>query len=215
MNLGEISAYFESGNHARSAGTISYNKSDPGGKSYGKYQIAIRPGTLKRYIAWSIFNQEFKNVNPGTEEFDAIWKRLAEEKPEEFEEDQFKFIKLTHYDSVERLAKEYGFDTTNRAIQEALFSIGVQHGRTAVILKNALLLRNKTNNNDIDNLYDARIAYVKSLPLAQKMKDTLLQRYSFERSLVHQYYAEPQSDLKSLLQHLPHTHQEKVADNTK
>ena len=214
MKLGEISAHFESGSNKRSVGTISYNKSDPGGKSYGKFQIAIRPGTLKKYLAWSVFNQEFKEVNPGTEEFDAVWKRLAEEKPAEFEEDQFQFIKVTHYDPVARLAKEFGFDTEDRAIQEALFSIGVQHGRYAVIIKRAARLRSSGSTDDIDNLYEARKEYVQGLVLPANIKASLMNRYYNESLMVHLYSQNTQYEIESLLKEFPQKHQT-TADNTK
>lgn len=183
MKLGSISAYFESGNTERSVGTISFNPSDPGGKSYGKYQIAVRPGTLKKYIAWSVFNSEFQGVHPGSAEFDAVWKRLAEEKPEEFEKDQFEFIKSTHYNPVERAAKTFGFDVTNEAIQEALFSIGVQHGGFKTILRLASALRSKVGS-DIEALYEARKKYVSNLNMADKIKQALQKRYEREASLV-------------------------------
>ena len=178
--LGYISALYESGNNDRSVGTISYNKSDPGGKSYGKYQIATRTGTLKRYIAWSTFNSEFQGVHPASKEFDAVWKRLAEESPEEFEADQFNFIKTTHYDPVYRVARDFGFDVDNRAIQEALFSIGVQHGGYRHILKMALQLKKSEKYDDLTALYEARKKYVSSLSLPSALKDALLRRYEAE-----------------------------------
>ena len=183
MRLGDISAYFESGNTERSVGTISYNKSDPGGKSYGKYQIAARTGTLKKYIAWSIYNAEFQGVHPASSEFDAIWKRLAEEHPIEFEQDQYNFIKTTHYNPVERAAKPLGFDTNNIGIQEALFSIGVQHGGYKTILREAVVLRAK-GQTQVESLYNARRSYVNKLALSSQIKSALQKRYDKEYQIV-------------------------------
>lgn len=183
MRLGDISAYFESGNTERSVGTISYNKSDPGGKSYGKYQIAARTGTLKKYIAWSVFTSEFQGVHPASSEFDAVWKRLAEEKPEEFERDQYQFIVQTHYNPVERAAKPLGFDVTNVAVQEALFSIGVQHGGYKTILREAVVFRAQ-GKTQIEALYEARRNYVNKLSLSQQIKSALQKRYDKEYQIV-------------------------------
>lgn len=183
MRLGDISAYFESGNTSRSVGTISFNKSDPGGKSYGKYQIATRTGTLKKYIAWSVFNAEFQGVHPASAEFDAIWKRLAEEKPIEFEQDQYNFIKATHYEPVARAAKDMGFNLKDEGVQEALFSIGVQHGGFKTILREAFTLRAK-GQSQVEALYNARRNYVNKLSLSQQIKNALQKRYENESRIV-------------------------------
>src|SRR5690349_18344275 len=46
-HLGALSAKYESGN--RKSSTISSNKGDPGGVSYGSYQLASKVGTAKRF----------------------------------------------------------------------------------------------------------------------------------------------------------------------
>ena len=212
MRLGDISAYFESGNTDRSVGTISYNKSDPGGKSYGKYQIATKTGTLKKYIAWSIYNAEFQGVHPASSEFDAIWKRLAEEHPIEFEQDQYNFIKTTHYNPVERAAKPMGFDTNNLGVQEALFSIGVQHGGYKTILREAVVLRAK-GQTQVEALYNARKAYVNKLSLNQQIKAALQKRYDKEYQIVKTLFEGGVSEVELLL-YKPERAQEQPAPHT-
>ena len=212
MRLGDISAYFESGNTERSVGTISYNKSDPGGKSYGKYQIATKTGTLKKYIAWSIYNAEFQGVHPASSEFDAIWKRLAEEHPIEFEQDQYNFIKTTHYNPVERAAKPMGFDTNNLGVQEALFSIGVQHGGYKTILREAVVLRAK-GQTQVEALYNARKAYVNKLSLNQQIKAALQKRYDKEYQIVKTLFEGGVSEVELLL-YKPERAQEQPAPHT-
>lgn len=213
MRLGDISAYFESGNNGRSVGTISYNKSDPGGKSYGKYQIATKTGTLKKYIAWSIYNAEFQGVHPASSEFDAIWKRLAAEHPIEFEQDQYNFIKTTHYNPVERAAKPMGFDTNNFGVQEALFSIGVQHGGYKTILREAVVLRAK-GQTQVEALYNARAAYVNKLALSPQIKAALQKRYDKELKIVQILSRGEVSEVELLINKQIPTLQEPPAQHT-
>ena len=182
MIQGDVAAYFESGNHPRSVETISYNASDPGGKSYGKYQLSVRSGTLKKYIAWSRFNDKFKYANPGSKEFDKIWVTIAQEEPE-FEKDQYEFIELTHFKPVQRYAKLQGFDTDNFAVNEALFSIGVQHGGFKNIIDLAVRQRTCAKpsvKEDIENLYKARDIYVGKIGLPKNIENALHNRYKKE-----------------------------------
>ena len=190
MIQGDVAAYFESGNHPRSVETISYNASDPGGKSYGKYQLSVRSGTLKKYIAWSRFNDKFKYANPGSKEFDKIWVTVAQEEPE-FEKDQHEFIELTHFKPVQRYAKLQGFDTDNFAVNEALFSIGVQHGGYKNIIDLAVRQRacaKPSVKEDIENLYKARDIYVGKIGLPKNIENALHNRYKKELAMVTALY---------------------------
>ena len=189
MIQGELVAYFESGNTPRSVQTITYNKDDPGGKSYGEYQISARTGTLKKYLSWSTFGQKFKEVNPASKEFDEIWKAVAKKAPKAFAKDQYDFIYATHFVPVQNAAKDLGFDTTSFAINESLFSIGVQHGRYKTILQEASkkrISKTPTIENDIDCLYDARTDYVKRLGLPEKISSAIIHRYVSERYIVYE-----------------------------
>lgn len=185
MNLGDISAHFESGNTDRGVATITYNPQDPGGKSYGKYQLASRTGTLKRYIAWSRFNDKFKDTPLASAAFDKVWIELAADP--EFEKEQQEYIELTHFKPVQSYAASLGYDTTNEALNEALFSIGVQHGGYKKILLNATKYRLTAIpkvKEDIENLYIARVMYVNNLSLSDKMKEALRRRYKEELKMV-------------------------------
>lgn len=187
MIQGDISAYFESGNTVRSVETITYNAKDPGGKSYGKFQIALKSGTLKKYISWSKYNDEFRKANPGSEEFDKIWVSIAKREEHNFEDDQYEFISLTHFKPVQRYAKLQGFDTNNFAINEALFSIGVQHGGYKTIINAAVRLRKSAKpsaEEDIEALYEARNLYVDKINLPKSISVALHNRYIKELKMV-------------------------------
>lgn len=186
MNLGDISAYFESGNTTRSAATISYNPQDPGGKSYGRYQLAARTGTLKRFIAWSRFNNEFKDTPLASAVFDKVWVRLATDEPD-FAKEQQEFIEATHFRPVKNYAASLGYDVNNFALNEALFSIGVQHGGYKKILLNATAFRlsaKPTAKEDIENLYITRDQYVRNVGLSKSMVEALHNRYKKELRIV-------------------------------
>lgn len=49
--LGDLSARYESDGNC---GCISNNPGDAGGKSYGMYQFASRPGILQDYCMWLV-----------------------------------------------------------------------------------------------------------------------------------------------------------------
>lgn len=179
--LGHISKHFESGRSG--PGTISSGRGDPGGKSYGCHQLASKTGTLQAYIKRSIFAPEFAGLKPASSAFDKKWKEIAKKHPNRFAEDQLKFIKKTHFDGLRGYANGLNIPDT-RAINEALFSIGVQHGKAKQVVKNARIDANDSETEIINKLYDARSAYVKRLRLNQATKRSVLGRYIKERKMV-------------------------------
>src|SRR5215207_4341280 len=64
--LGSLSAKYETG--ARGCGTVSTGSGDPGGVSYGSYQMATKMGTVTRFVNEAGFpwRQEFQNLGAGT-----------------------------------------------------------------------------------------------------------------------------------------------------
>jgi hypothetical protein len=123
--LGSTSAKYESGN--RGVMAISSGKGDPGGASYGKYQLASKTGTLQRYLKDSGYDKQFAGLAPGSKEFNAKWRELGKSDPK-FAESQHDFIKKTHYDPAAKYAASLGFNMNNRGMQDAVWSASVQHG---------------------------------------------------------------------------------------
>jgi LysM repeat protein len=139
--LGTLSAKYETG--GRGAGVVSTGKGDPGGVSYGSYQMATKTGTAKRFVTQSDFpwRQDFQGLVPGTAPFSAKWKQLAVSEPIAFQEAQHEFIKRSHYDPlVAKTLSEENLDINKRcrALQDAVWSTAVQHGGNCVIVRNAL-----------------------------------------------------------------------------
>ncbi len=137
--VGNLSARFESGSGG--VATIGYDR--VGGTSYGKYQIASRPGTMDRFLAYldekePEMSQRLREAGPantGSKEggMPAVWKELARENPGRFGELQHDFIAGETYTPARNMIlKQTGLDFDNAppALREVLWSTAVQHGPT-------------------------------------------------------------------------------------
>jgi len=139
--LGSLSAKYETS--GRGPGTVSTGSGDPGGVSYGSYQMATKTGTVARFVTHSDFRwrNEFLNLSPGTAPFTARWKNIASTEPAAFQAAQHEFIKRTHYDLLAaKILSENGLDvnTRSRAVRDAVWSTSVQHGGASPVVINAL-----------------------------------------------------------------------------
>lgn len=135
--LGTLSAKYETG--GRGPGTVSTGAGDPGGVSYGSYQMATKMGTVARFVGQPGFKwaRDFQGLAPGTAQFTAVWKRIAQEQTAAFQEAQHAYIKKTHYDPLaEKILNETGLDvnTRSRALQDVVWSTAVQHGGATPIV---------------------------------------------------------------------------------
>lgn len=126
--LGTLSEKYESGN--RGPSTVSTGKGDPGGVSYGTYQLASKIGRADEFVK-KHYPDEFKGLKGGTEEFTKRWKELAEKDADGLRKKEHQFIKETHYDpQVAKLAKDLKLDVSKRsaAFRDVVWSTAVQHG---------------------------------------------------------------------------------------
>ena len=177
--LGDLSAKYESGR--RGPGTISSGKNDPGGKSYGTHQLSLKAGTLARYLKESEFKDYFLDLKPGTSQFDSMWRKLAKHRRKDFEKEQRDFITRTYYEPAFKYAASLGFDVKNRGIQEAVYSMAVQHDRDERILKTAATEAIPGDTiTQIRALYYHRAQYVQGLKLHHRTKKAVLNRYKRE-----------------------------------
>ncbi len=139
--LGGLSAKYETG--GRGPGTVSTGVGDPGGVSYGSYQMATKTGTAARFVAQPSFpwRLEFQGLQPGTQAFTTKWKQIATTEPLAFQVEQHKFIKQTHFDLlVGKIQSDDGLDVTthSKALQDVVWSTSVQHGGNTSIVHVAL-----------------------------------------------------------------------------
>lgn len=138
--LGILSAKYETG--GRGPGTVSSGAGDPGGVSYGSYQMATKTGTAKKFVTQSSFPwlQDFQNLTPGTADFSACWKKIAANQTDAFQKCQHEYIKKTHYDLlVAKILSEDSVDINTRgiALQNVVWSTAVQHGPATPIVHRA------------------------------------------------------------------------------
>ncbi len=154
--LGQTSKLFESGRGG--AGTVSTGKGDLGGASYGTYQLSSKQGTLQQFLKQSGYAEQFAGLQPGTPEFNAKWKQIAQSDAG-FEGTQHDFIKATHYDPALAALKGAGIDLSGRgaAVQDVLWSTSVQFGAGDAKKGAAAMFQNALAGKDIASMSDAEI----------------------------------------------------------
>ena len=129
--IGGLSEQYESG--GRGPGTVSSGTGDPGGVSYGTYQLAGNRNRPQEFLAsegqrWAA---EFGNSTPGSAAFSATWREIAAREPEAFGAAQHDYIQRTHYQvQADQVQGNTGIDVTNRsaALRDVVWSTAVQHG---------------------------------------------------------------------------------------
>ncbi|MCW1430361.1 hypothetical protein [Novosphingobium sp. JCM 18896] len=139
--LGALSERFESGD--RGPGAVSSGQGDPGGVSYGIWQLSSRAGTAAAFVAGegARWRTDFRGAAPGTPAFSAAWRAIAVREPAAFTEAQHAFIARTHYGpAVVAVRQRSGLDldTRHAAVRDATWSVAVQHGGAAKILADAV-----------------------------------------------------------------------------
>ena len=147
--LGGLSMQFETG--GRGGGTVSGGQGDPGGVSYGSYQMTSKPGggTVKRFVSQPGFEfaDSFAGLTPGTPGFSAAWKSLAASDADAFQAAQHDYVKRTHFDVlVQKLIDDDNLNVLTRShtLQDVIWSTAVQHGGATDIPSLAL------DNVDLD-----------------------------------------------------------------
>jgi murein DD-endopeptidase MepM/ murein hydrolase activator NlpD len=172
--LGSLSEVYESGN--RGPGTVSGGTNDPGGVSYGVYQLSSRAGTLSAFMRnegarWA---GEFAGLTPGSRAYSNQWRAIANREPQAFRDAQHAFIERTHYQpAVESVQNRTGLDLNARhdAVRDAVWSVSVQHAGAATILRDAVARTDRQMARTdpgydralINNIYDRRTEYVLSV----------------------------------------------------
>jgi len=172
--IGYLSSKYESGGAGPEA--ISSGKNDPGGVSYGAYQLSYNKKTLQGFLASdeNLWARDFAGLKPRTPAFNKKWKEIAAQDPGLFRDAQFSFIYRTKYvaavDAVKN-ATGVDLDTMPNSIRAAVFSMAVQHGRARIPLTNAVLAANASpgigapdyNEKLLHQLYAKRSDYVISV----------------------------------------------------
>ena len=183
-HLGFISGEFESGGNP---GVIA---KDNIGYAYGAWQINSRVGGLRDFIRDIETDERFAHLAElkiDSPEFQDEWARVAKAYPNAFLEKQHEFIKENKFNPVLYYARSAGLNTTNRAVQEVLWSQAVQHGfdGNKKIIDAAVKKVGKSSSADeiVRALYEARSNYVNGLStLDDSLKANIINRYKHESS---------------------------------
>lgn len=182
---GELTKKYETSN--KGPGYISNGASwgDPGGDSYGSYQLETKKGTMQAYLQFTEdkFTKELRKIPINTVSFRSKWKQLAAEDPIGFEQSQFNYLAHKpngHYDGMAH-AKKLGWNVNNLAMQSAIFStVNQSGGWKKGIFDKAKIEPTDPLDVQINKLYDARAKYFRSLKLTKIIKDSILKTRTVE-----------------------------------
>lgn len=181
--IGDLAEKYEVGN--RGPGYISNgDKWDPGGDSYGSYQLATKVGTLQGYLATSLpYVDRLKKHKIKSTSFDFVWKDIAAKDPEGFKQSQFDYVAGISYIPCRKYADSIGI-ANSFAINSALFSISNQHGKWKRVLNNAKISQTDNEATQVEKLYDSRKEYVKGLTTLSSTvkKNVIKQRCELEKA---------------------------------
>lgn len=195
--LGNLSMKYETGyapgQEGAAAAKVSSGIGDPGGKSYGAYQLtssASSGAQVKKFLAseGAAWATRFDGLDPTKAgAFEQTWKAVAAEQPAAFFKAQHDYIERTHYGPVAERAQAAGLDlsTQPQAVRDAVWSMSVQHAGASRIIATALDSLPKGGASGareiIDAFYDARSAYVQDVAMPAETRQSLLDRYVAER----------------------------------
>lgn len=174
--LGSLSEKYESG--GRGPATVSTGEGDPGGVSYGTYQLASKVGRADEFVK-KYYPKEFEGLKGGSEEFTKKWKELAKSDPDGLKKNEHQFIKETHYDpQAAKLLRDLKLDLTKRSsvFRDVVWSVAVQHGPNTdviVVAVNGLL----GDKKKLDDLTDEELIKAVYAERGRKTDDGKLARF--------------------------------------
>jgi hypothetical protein len=147
--LGWLAIRYETS--GKGSATVSSGRDDPGGVSYGAFQLKSREsdGRVGARIAEFLrsegapFAAGFAGATPGSPAFSDAWRRLAAQQPDALFDAELAFILRTHYTpQAARIAaappRHLRIADRSRALQEVVFSTAVQHGPNTGLIIDAI-----------------------------------------------------------------------------
>lgn len=185
--IGELAAKYETSN--KGPGYISNGSAwgDPGGDSYGSYQLETKKGTMQEYLRGNDkYINALKPLKINSLEFKNKWRELAKQDPEGFEQSQFDYLanKPNGYNTAIKYAQQLGWAVGNFALQSAIYSIVNQSGNwKSGIFNKAGINESDSPATQVNKLYDARANYFRGLSSLSPMikKNIIKQRTVLER----------------------------------
>ena len=205
--LGNLSEEFETGSRGPetvSSGKIGKHKLDPGGVSYGTFQMTSKPagGTVKEFIhspEGKQWEKEFHGLEPGSEKFTDKWKDIAKDHPEELRAAEYQFIGRTKYNvQADHIQDRTGVDIRDRseALQNTVFSTSVHHGQNTRLVGDAFNETAKRLHKKPEELTDKECIdaiYAKRIEVTGKQPE-LHPRFHRERERAHEFLSMEQGE---------------------
>lgn len=120
--VGALSQFFETrkANAAEAVKTVSSGKGDPGGVSYGAYQLSTDKGAMQEFLnskEGRRWNAELTAAGPiGSDGFNKKYSEIAGRDFKAFEQAQTNFAARSYYRPAVAQASQKGFDTENRGV---------------------------------------------------------------------------------------------------
>lgn len=182
--VGNLAEKYETSN--RGPGYVSNGSSwgDPGGDSYGSYQLESKLGTLQEYLkVGDKYTNALGSFTINSDNFKAMWRRLGADDSEGFQQSQFDFLckKRGGYNDAIQYAKVLGWAADNFALQSAIFSTCNQSGRWKTqIFDMAGIEKGDSVTVQINKLYDARAAYFRRIKIPEKVRSSILKQRTVE-----------------------------------
>lgn len=180
IRIGDLCKKYETS--GKGPGFISDGESwgDPGGTSYGSYQLESKLGTLQAYLSTDDkYTKALKPYKINSLEFKNKWRVLAAEDPEGFENSQFQYLanKPNGYVDAYNWAKARGWAVYDLAIQSAIYSTVNQSGRWKQgIFSRANIVETDSIVDQVNKLYDARANYFRGLKLSPMIKKNIIEQ---------------------------------------
>lgn len=180
VRIGDLAAKYETSGKGVGYISTGMGGKDPGGISYGNYQLETKLGTMQAYLKSKEGGKYAKELNKFTvnsTNFKNKWKQLAKDDPVGFNYSQFLYLanKPNGYNDAIKYAKQLGWAVDNFAMQSAIYSTVNQSGgwKTGIFNKAGI---KKTDNvkDQLNKLYDARAAYFKRIKLDATVKRNII-----------------------------------------
>jgi hypothetical protein len=168
ISIGEIAAKYETSGKGVGFISTGMGGKDPGGVSYGNYQLETNKGTMQEYLKskeGGAYAQALNQYPVNSQQFKQEWKKLATQDPDGFNKSQFDYLanKKNGYNEAVGVAEKMGIDVSNPAMQQALYSTVNQSGGWKHILRRANIKPGDDIRTQINKLYDGRASYFKQI----------------------------------------------------
>jgi hypothetical protein len=135
---GDLLKHHESGTRGPEA--VSSGRGDPGGISYGTYQMSRNSGHAQAFVR-RYYPDRFHGLRAGTPEFTRAWREVALADREGMIRNERIYMRETHYEPlVRRVEKDLHISVEGRsdAVRDMIWSVATQHGPNTRLVERAV-----------------------------------------------------------------------------